>query len=145
MLNRPCLQPNGVSWLVLAVVVCGSVLFLWRLGAVGQLDETPALFAAAGRAMAETGDWLTPRVNGHPRFDKPVLIYWLIGGFNWLLPPRLGSLGRLGLHLALRPGDAGDDAGAGPHGVARRGAVVALEAALAFALSPLVLLWGGRR
>lgn len=129
-------------WLVLAVVLCGSVLFLWRLGAVGQLDETPALFAAAGRAMAETGDWLTPRVNGHPRFDKPVLIYWLIGGFSWLLPPAWDPLGSwastlpsglamvalmLALALTVLP---------------RRGAVVALEAALAFALSPLVLLWG---
>ena len=29
--------------------------------------------------MAETGDWLTPRVNGLPRYDKPPLIYWLMG------------------------------------------------------------------
>ena len=80
-------------WLVLAVLVLGALLFVWRLGAVGQWDETPAIFAASGRAMAETGDWLTPRVNGHPRFDKPVLIYWLIGGFTALLPASWDPLG----------------------------------------------------
>ena len=42
------------------------------------MDETPPLFAAAGRAMGETGDSLTPRVNGLPRYDKPPLVYWLM-------------------------------------------------------------------
>ncbi len=45
---------------MLAVLALGALLFVWRLGAVGQWDETPAIFAASGRAMAETGDWLTP-------------------------------------------------------------------------------------
>jgi len=129
-------------WLVLAVLALGALLFVWRLGAVGQWDETPAIFAASGRAMAETGDWLTPRVNGHPRFDKPALIYWLIGGFTALLPASWDPLGSwastlpsalamialmLGLALTVLP---------------RSGPWVALEAALAFALSPLVLVWG---
>ena len=127
---------------MLAVLALGALLFVWRLGAVGQWDETPAIFAASGRAMAETGDWLTPRVNGHPRFDKPVLIYWLIGGFTALLPAGWDPLGSwastlpsalamialmLGLALTVLP---------------RSGPWVALEAALAFGLSPLVLVWG---
>ena len=29
--------------------------------------------------MAETGNWFTPQVNGLPRFDKPPLVYWLMG------------------------------------------------------------------
>ena len=34
--------------------------------------------------MADTGDWLTPRVNGLPRYDKPPLVYWLMGfGYAW--------------------------------------------------------------
>ena len=32
--------------------------------------------------MADTGD-LTPRVNGLPRYDKPPLVYWLMG-FGYL-------------------------------------------------------------
>ena len=57
----------------------GSLIFVWQLGSTGLIDETPPLFAAAGRAMHLTGDWLTPRVNGLPRFDKPPLFYWLMG------------------------------------------------------------------
>ena len=35
--------------------------------------------------MARTGDWLTPRVNGLPRFDKPPLVYWVMG-LGYALP-----------------------------------------------------------
>ena len=91
-------QSHRLAWLLGVTTFLGGLIFLWRLGAVGQLDETPALFAAAGRAMADTGDWLTPRVNGHPRFDKPVLIYWLIGGLS-LLPRHWDPLGSLAANL----------------------------------------------
>ena len=64
---------------VLSLVLgLGVLITFWRLGATGVVDETPPLFAAAGRAMTETGDWLTPRVNGLPRYDKPPLVYWLM-------------------------------------------------------------------
>jgi 4-amino-4-deoxy-L-arabinose transferase-like glycosyltransferase len=137
-------QSHRLAWLLGVTTLMGAFLFLWRLHAVGQWDETPALFAAAGRAMADTGDWLTPRVNGHPRFDKPVLIYWLIGFFS-LLPPHLDPLGSLAANL--------------PSALAMIAVMLmlaftvfkfqpqanftnSLMAALAFGLSPLVLLWG---
>jgi 4-amino-4-deoxy-L-arabinose transferase-like glycosyltransferase len=133
--------------LLAAVALIGLALFVWRLGSTGLVDETPPLFAAAARAMAETGDWLTPRVNGLPRYDKPPLVYWLMGLLYLLpaqglwnplgtwasgLPSALSSLALMLLlsdtllrwPLAERP---------------RR--LTALAAALAFALSPLVLLW----
>lgn len=28
--------------------------------------------------MLQRGDWVTPHFNGQPRFDKPILFYWLI-------------------------------------------------------------------
>ena len=49
---------------LLIILVCGILIFLLGLGSTGLVDETPALFAAAGRAMSESGDWLTPKVNG---------------------------------------------------------------------------------
>ena len=65
----------------LVVLVFGIIIFLLGLGSTGLVDETPPLFAAAGKAMSESGDWLTPKVNGIFRFDKPPLIYWLMGLF----------------------------------------------------------------
>ena len=95
---------------VLALVLTlGLVITFWQLGSTGVVDETPPLFAAAGRAMADTGDWLTPRVNGLPRYDKPPLVYWLMG-FGYVWPGRevwdpLGSWAAKRLHCSnrLRP------------------------------------------
>ena len=68
---------------LLCILFIGLIIFVWQLGTTGLVDETPPLFAAASRAMAETGNWFTPQVNGLPRFDKPPLVYWLMGiGFS---------------------------------------------------------------
>jgi 4-amino-4-deoxy-L-arabinose transferase-like glycosyltransferase len=133
----------------LITLALGLLIFVWNLGSTGLVDETPPLFAAAARAMAETGDWLIPRVNGLPRYDKPPLVYWLMGALyalpgqslwnplgSWAaaLPSALASVAvMLGLaDTFLRwPQRAG---GGFP--------CLPIEAALAFALSPLVLLWG---
>jgi 4-amino-4-deoxy-L-arabinose transferase len=34
-------------------------------------------YAAIGQAVAQTGDWITPRLWGKPWFEKPPLLYWL--------------------------------------------------------------------
>jgi len=44
--------------------------------------------------MAETGDWVTPRLWGEPWFEKPVLLYWMTAlgfraGLDLDLAPRL--------------------------------------------------------
>ena len=70
---------------LLVLLALGLAICFWQLGGNGLVDETPPLFAAAGRAMARTGDWLTPRVNGLPRFDKPPLVYWVMG-LGYALP-----------------------------------------------------------
>ncbi len=64
----------------LIILVSGIIIFILGLGNTGLVDETPPLFAAAARAMSESGDWITPKVNGIFRFDKPPLIYWLRSG-----------------------------------------------------------------
>ena len=61
----------ALAALVLAVNLC------W-LGHVGLFDVDEAIFAEATREMVESGDWVTPTYNGKPRYDKPVLIYWLM-------------------------------------------------------------------
>ncbi len=133
---------------LLLIFTLGIALCCWQLGATGLVDETPPLFAAAGRAMASTGDWLTPRVNGLPRFDKPPLVYWLMGlGYalpgNELWDPLGTWAGRLPSALAsvatmLMLGDTLMVHPAANDNYPRRTAVAA---ALAFSLSPLVQLW----
>ena len=132
---------------LLIVLVCGIIIFILGLGTTGLVDETPPLFAAAARAMSESGDWITPKVNGMFRFDKPPLIYWLMGFFYSLpnneiwdslgtlsarLPSALGSL-----FLMLMIGDTlfcwpqkGDGKFLTP-----------IVASLGFALSPLIIIW----
>jgi 4-amino-4-deoxy-L-arabinose transferase-like glycosyltransferase len=67
------------AWLCLAgIVLLAAFLFFTRLGAVGLFDADEPAYAVAAREMQETGDWVTPTFNGQPRFDKPVLFYYLI-------------------------------------------------------------------
>jgi 4-amino-4-deoxy-L-arabinose transferase-like glycosyltransferase len=51
-------------------------------------------YASIGREMAESGDWITPRLWGEPWFEKPPLLYWLVAlgfaaGLGDDLAPRL--------------------------------------------------------
>lgn len=57
--------------------LCG-LAFWQNLGSTGLVDETEPLFAEASRQILVTGDWITPYFNGETRFDKPILIYWLM-------------------------------------------------------------------
>lgn len=52
-------------------------VFLLRLGGYPLFDVDEGAFSEATRQMFERGDFVTPWLNGEPRFDKPVLIYWL--------------------------------------------------------------------
>ena len=131
-------------------------MFLLGLGQTGLVDETPALFAASARHMAESGDWLIPQVNGLPRYDKPPLIYWLMAGFyalpgsdqwdplgSWAarLPSALASMATMvALGDTLLRWPPLGPAGSPTQGLDRVG--IALNAALAFALGPLMLVWG---
>ncbi len=129
------------------ILISGIIIFILGLGNTGLVDETPPLFAAAARAMSESGDWLTPKVNGLFRFDKPPLIYWLMGFFYSLPKNEIwDSLGTLSarlpsalasLFLMLMIGDTlfcwpqkGD-----------RQFLTPIVASLGFALSPLIIIW----
>ncbi len=129
------------------ILVCGNIIFILGLGTTGLVDETPPLFAAAARAMSESGDWLTPKVNGIFRFDKPPLIYWLMGFFYSLpkneiwdsfgtLSARLPSaLASLFLMLMI-----GDTLFCWPQKSDKQ-FLTPIVASLGFALSPLIIIW----
>jgi 4-amino-4-deoxy-L-arabinose transferase-like glycosyltransferase len=65
----------GVPLILLLLYVC---LFS-GLGALGLVGPDEPRYAAIARAMAETHDWVTPRLWGTPWFEKPVLYYWMAG------------------------------------------------------------------
>jgi hypothetical protein len=73
----------------LAVLVFGMASLLYTLGNGGHSlwDRDEARFSEATREMIETGDWIIPHLNGEIRYDKPILIYWLMS-----LPMRLGGV-----------------------------------------------------
>jgi len=74
-----------------------AVLFLlygFGLDRVGMLGPDEPRYAAIGRAMAESGDWVTPRLWSTPWFEKPALLYWMTAvgyklGLNPDLAPRV--------------------------------------------------------
>jgi 4-amino-4-deoxy-L-arabinose transferase-like glycosyltransferase len=53
------------------------VLLLPNLG-LAPLERAEIYFMDAARGMVESGDWVVPRYEGQPFFDKPVLAYWLM-------------------------------------------------------------------
>jgi 4-amino-4-deoxy-L-arabinose transferase-like glycosyltransferase len=61
-------------WLLVAVV---WLAFFWQLGAVPLYDLDEGAFTEATREMLASGNYITPHRDGEPRYDKPVLIYWL--------------------------------------------------------------------
>ncbi len=52
------------------------LLYLLHLGGVGFLSTDEPRYASIGREMAQSGDWVTPRLNGVAWFEKSPLVYW---------------------------------------------------------------------
>jgi len=143
MINIPSKRVLTLS----IVFLLGFFLLLLGLGATGLVDETPPLFASAGRAMSQSGDWLTPKVNGILRFDKPPFYYWLMAIF-YSIPgnemwDKLGSLSaRLPSALStlfLMIIIADTIFCSTEH--SRDQMQLAIIASLSFVLSPLVIIW----
>lgn len=70
------------------------LLYFFGLTRVGLLGPDEPRYAAIGREMAVTGDWITPRLWGSEWFEKPALLYWLVAlghvvGLGDDLAPRL--------------------------------------------------------
>ena len=76
---RPTSMSDWRNYVGLFVLVLlASALFFLGLGIPGLFDADEPAYAGAAREMLERGDWVTPYFNGQPRFDKPILFYWLI-------------------------------------------------------------------
>jgi 4-amino-4-deoxy-L-arabinose transferase-like glycosyltransferase len=84
------------------VAVAIYFLYFFRLTGTGLLGPDEPRYAAIGREMARSGDWITPRLWGQPWLEKPALLYWMSAtgfrlGIGGDLAPRLpgATLGAL--------------------------------------------------
>jgi 4-amino-4-deoxy-L-arabinose transferase-like glycosyltransferase len=79
-------DPRGrLPWPALLVALTAA--FFLGLGEVPLFDVDEGAFAEASREMLAGGDWVSPQLNGEPRYDKPVLAYWLqAGAMSWFGP-----------------------------------------------------------
>ncbi len=62
------------------LLLCGGLLLVTGLGDMGLTDRDEGSNAEAAREMLDTGDWISPTLNGEPRYAKPAGTYWIIGG-----------------------------------------------------------------
>ena len=74
--------------LLAAGLLCA--LYFADLTGMGMYGPDEPRYAWVGRAMAQSGDWITPRLWGQPWFEKPALLYWMTAaGFRLGLGPDL--------------------------------------------------------
>jgi 4-amino-4-deoxy-L-arabinose transferase-like glycosyltransferase len=67
-----------VSKQVFVLVGLCALTFFAGLDKPAITDSDEAFYAESAREMIESGDWLTPHFNDEPRFEKPILYYWLV-------------------------------------------------------------------
>jgi 4-amino-4-deoxy-L-arabinose transferase-like glycosyltransferase len=80
-------QSQLARWTAPLSAAAIAVCLFGNLGAIGLTGPDEVRYAWIARAMAETGDWVTPRLWGQPWFEKPVLYYWAAAvGFRLHLP-----------------------------------------------------------
>jgi 4-amino-4-deoxy-L-arabinose transferase-like glycosyltransferase len=81
-------QPSSNFTLRLLVLFAVAVSFYLNLHAVPLFDLDEGAFSEATREMFVRGDFISTYLDGNPRYDKPILIYWLqaisvfVFGFN---------------------------------------------------------------
>ncbi len=97
-----------------------GLLLVAGLGRSALTDRDEGANDAAAREMLETGAWVTPTLNYQPRFAKPALVYWLMGGAYRLLgagetaarlPSALASTALVFVQYAFARWALGDAAG----------------------------------
>jgi 4-amino-4-deoxy-L-arabinose transferase-like glycosyltransferase len=77
--------------LVLLSLVFGALL-AWKLGSAPLANPDEGRYAEVPREMVASGDWVTPRLNGVPYFEKPPLVYWAVAMCEKVLGPSEWSL-----------------------------------------------------
>lgn len=78
------MQTRSLAALTVAAVLAS---FFLALGRAPLFDVDEGAFSQATMEMFQRGDFLSTYLNGVPRYDKPILVYWLQAAFVLLLGP----------------------------------------------------------
>jgi len=136
----------------LAVLLAVAVLpYFVGLNWSSIWDSNEAFYVETPREMIEQGDYIAPTFNYEPRFNKPVLSYWIVAGFYKLfgvsvavqrIPIALGAFVLILTACVL----AYAAASAGSPQQDRRGAALdaALWAGIGLAVAPRLMMFGRR-
>ena len=71
----PATPAQRVAWAVLIALTL-YICYFSHLAVIGFVGPDEPRYAWIARDMAESGDWITPRLYGKPWFEKPPLLYW---------------------------------------------------------------------
>jgi 4-amino-4-deoxy-L-arabinose transferase-like glycosyltransferase len=72
---------------VLILVLIFGGLLAFRLGSTPLANPDEGRYAEIPREMVASGDWVTPRLDGVPYFEKPPLMYWIVAACERTLGP----------------------------------------------------------
>jgi 4-amino-4-deoxy-L-arabinose transferase-like glycosyltransferase len=72
---------------VLALALAFGALNLFLLGRLPLANPDESRYAEIPREMLASDDWVTPRLNAVPYFEKPPLVYWTVGLSRVLFGP----------------------------------------------------------
>ena len=72
----------------LALICACLPLFGWWMTGLFDVDE--GFYGAVVAEMNRRHEWITPFFNGHPWFEKPILLYWLAKPCMMLFGPDFG-------------------------------------------------------
>lgn len=73
-MDNPSTYERQLRWVLWLAILFS---FFFNLHAVPLFDVDEGAFSEATREMFERGDFISTYLNGVPRYDKPILIYWL--------------------------------------------------------------------
>jgi len=73
------------------LLVASATLLFVDLGGSSIWDANEAFYVETPRQMVLTGDYVSPTFNGEPRFNKPVLSYWIVAGVYKVLGVSVAS------------------------------------------------------
>jgi 4-amino-4-deoxy-L-arabinose transferase-like glycosyltransferase len=83
--ETPATTLQRIGWALLIAATL-YICYFSNLNVIGFVGPDEPRYAWIARDMAESGDWVTPRLYGHPWFEKPPLLYWGGAIFFKLIP-----------------------------------------------------------